>query len=403
MAASTTSSPLSVEDFAHYPSLARARATQYLDTFRTLPLLLTALLLRQLVSYDWQFPAERASLDRQLAFLISPDAKLRQVIDGFAAISLSSSLLSLPWASHPERFSEQLTSFLWSSHQIDAFRTVAVRFNELTSPSTEQGPSPSRLCIVLFGRDASAPDVPLFEKLRPHGTCFTNVDLSTAFVSAQDELHARASVDAAPYAHWYIEGGASDPLPSAVTVSYEALAPLRRKVLDLMHSAGTSGTIGPEDLRSLMLSLQPEQLGSVHAASDDVLRHFELSLLADGSGTQIFSTTFVQWAAREALRRAQPHTLLIRYASRQRGRPMNDLLLPAASEEQLDPRGSLIDANMGAFYTWLNLMRLSGAENSRFIACHEGGSQAIAIAPGIAAGTVSSQPCDLNRILRYTA
>jgi hypothetical protein len=82
---------------------------------------------------------------------------------------------------------------------------------------------------------------------------------------------------------------------------------------------------------------------------------------------------------------------------------MNDLLLPAASEEQLDPRGSLIDANMGAFYTWLNLMRLSGAENSRFIACHEGGSQAIAIAPGIAAGTVSSQPCDLNRILRYTA
>jgi len=403
MAASTSSSPLSVEDFARYPPLARERATQYLETFRTLPLLLTALLLRQLVSYDWQFPAERASLDRQLAFLKSPDAKLRQVIDGFAAIPLSPSLLSLPWAAQPERFSEQLTSFLWSSHQIDAFRTLAVRFNELTISSNEHGPTPSRLCIVLFGRDCSHPDVPLFEKLRPHGAWFSNVDLSTAFVSAQAELHARASVDAVPYAHWYIEGGASDPLPNAVTVSYEALAPLRRKVLDLMHTARISGTVGPEDLRSLMLSMQPEQLSDVHTTSDDVLRHFELSLLSDGSGTQIFSTTFVQWAAREALRRAQPHTLLLRYASRQRGRPMNDLLLPAASEEQLDPRGSLIDANMGAFYTWLNLMRLSGAENSRFIACHEGGSEALAIAPGIAAGTISSQPCDLDRILRYTA
>src|ERR1700761_7890778 len=289
MAASTSSSPLSVEDFARYPPLARERATQYLETFRTLPLLLTALLLRQLVSYDWQFPAERASLDRQLAFLKSPDAKLRQVIDGFAAIPLSPSLLSLPWAAQPERFSEQLTAFLWSSHQIDAFRTAAVRFNELISSSIESGPSPSRLCVVLFGRDVSDPGVPLFERLRPHGAWFTNVDLSTAFASAQAALESRAAADAAPYAHWYIDGGASYPVPSAVTVSYEALAPLRRKVLDLMHSARTSGTVGPESLRSLMFSLQPEQLDSGHTTSDDLLHHFEVSLLTDGSGTQIFS------------------------------------------------------------------------------------------------------------------
>jgi hypothetical protein len=33
-----------------------------------------------------------------------------------------------------------------------------------------------------------------------------------------------------------------------------------------------------------------------------------------GSGTQIFSTTFVQWAARECLRRAQPETIVLHYA-----------------------------------------------------------------------------------------
>ena len=41
-----------------------------------------------------------------------------------------------------------------------------------------------------------------------------------------------------------------------------------------------------------------------------MLNRFQLSLLTEGSGTQVFSTTFVQWAAREALRRAQPLTLV---------------------------------------------------------------------------------------------
>jgi hypothetical protein len=85
-------------------------------------------------------------------------------------------------------------------------------------------------------------------------------------------------------------------------------------VLDLMHTARTSGTQGPEELRSAMLSLRPEQFGNVHNTPDGILRAFELSLLSDGTGTQIFSTTFVQWEAREVLRRAQPCTLLMRYA-----------------------------------------------------------------------------------------
>ena len=42
---------------------------------------------------------------------------------------------------------------------------------------------------------------------------------------------------------------------------------------------------------------------------DQVMQRFDVSLLTEGSGTQIFSTSFAQWAAREALRRAQPLTL----------------------------------------------------------------------------------------------
>ena len=91
-----------------------------------------------------------------------------------------------------------------------------------------------------------------------------------------------------------------------------------------------------------------------------MLNRFQLSLLTEGSGTQVFATTFVQWAAREALRRAQPLTLFARFAPRQRENPMNELLSEAQRRPELDPQGSLVDADMGAYYTWLNQQRLSG-------------------------------------------
>ncbi len=46
-----------------------------------------------------------------------------------------------------------------------------------------------------------------------------------------------------------------------------------------------------------------------------MLNRFQLSLLTEGSGTQVFATTFVQWAAREALRRAQPLTVFTPFRS----------------------------------------------------------------------------------------
>ena len=62
-----------------------------------------------------------------------------------------------------------------------------------------------------------------------------------------------------------------------------------------------------------------------------MIDRFQVKLLTEGSGTQIFSTTFAQWTAREALRRAQPLTMLVRFAPRQRQKPMNEML--SASHE----------------------------------------------------------------------
>ena len=134
-----------------------------------------------------------------------------------------------------------------------------------------------------------------------------------------------------------------------------------------------------------------------------MLERFELKLLTEGSGTQIFSTVFAQWAAREALRRAQPLTLLVRFAPRQRQRPMNELLdSRTLRNRQLDFIGSLIDADMGAYYNWLNQQRLAGAEQSSFLVWFEGHSQALAIGPGTPRGTESRSPADLRQLLEWT-
>ena len=134
-----------------------------------------------------------------------------------------------------------------------------------------------------------------------------------------------------------------------------------------------------------------------------MLDRFQVKLLTEGSGTQIFSTTFAQWAARETLRRAQPLTLLVRFAPRQRQQPMNELLSGIRSDAALDPAGSLVDADMGSYYTYLNQQRLTGAEKSSFLVWFEGHNEAVAIGPALPRGTASSNPTDLKQLLTWVS
>jgi hypothetical protein len=156
--------------------------------------------------------------------------------------------------------------------------------------------------------------------------------------------------------------------------------------------------MGPEELRTHLAKLVPSDLG-MDKAGDEVLSRFQVKLLTEGSGTQIFSTTFAQWTAREALRRAQPLTVMVRFAPRQRQRPMNELLTRVQGNAELDLAGSVVDADMGAYYNWLNQQRLPGADQSAFLVWFEGHNQALAIGPSIPRGTVSTTVADLGDLL----
>ena len=157
---------------------------------------------------------------------------------------------------------------------------------------------------------------------------------------------------------------------------------------------------GAEALRTRLAETNPSEVGMKHLTDDPVLSRFAISVLTEGSGTQIYSTTFVQWTAREALRRARPLTILARFAARQTEESADEEFSGIQQQAILDPAGSLVDADMGAYYTWINLQRLSGASQSSYLAWFEGHGEAIAIAPSCPPGTESHDRVDLTEILR---
>jgi hypothetical protein len=402
-------SPASLQssDFAQYPPQARDLAQRYLPTLTSLPVAFLAVFLRELMGYDWQFPVERAETEAQLHALrnMSDLPNLQQTLARFDSLPVAPCFQRTGWAAKPSRAVEEMTSFLWSAGAMDAFHVAGVAYGgQLAQIRVQQEKVRDRFCVVIVGRDAPG-EHDLFRHLRPHGTCFENVRAEGGLKAVMSLLEKRAQADPVPYAHWYVDGGEthdSGARAGVSSISYGGLAPTRRNLLQYMVTARSSGSVGPEELRSRMMQMGPAQLGNSQGGSDEVLRRFELSVLTEGAGTQIFSTTFVQWTARELLRRARPGTLVLRYAPRQADRPMNELISVEDGEQELDPRGSLVDAEMGAYYTWINLSRLQDEEHCRFIAWHESGTMAIVVSPSLAKGTVSTQSCDVEQLLRWS-
>ncbi|MDQ2774238.1 MAG: hypothetical protein M3Y57_04810 [Acidobacteriota bacterium] len=397
---------LQADSFRGYSREAERVAETNLPLLQQLPLGFVPFLLKEIIAHESKFPAERRELDAQLAYLTGLTMeRRRQEMAAFAGLRMTPALQTFDWVNSPGRFLELLSAYLWATHQMDIFRTASEeyvhRFYAQLPP--QRLPVP-RLGIAVIGLGVTANRYPLFRKLRRQGVYYGRVKPDGAWPKILEVVEKRAKTYPSPYAHWYIDGG---PVERGLTdgltcISYQALAPVRNKIVERMRSAYESPQFGAEALRTTLARMRPEDLGMSGSTADAALNRFQVSLLTEGSGTQIYSTTFVQWAAREAYRRAQPVTLLARFAPRTRERPMNELLSDQASAE-VDAPGSLIDADMGAYYTWLNQQRLSGAENASFLVWFEKHSEAVAVGPGLARGTENSEEIDISSLLERVA
>jgi hypothetical protein len=395
---------LKPEQFSGYPPEARKLVTNYIAALQRLPLSFLPSLLREAIDYDYKFPVERKALERELANLNSLSIEqLQEWLQGFAQVHLSAALEKFDWINAPAQFVEQLSSYLWTSHQLDAFRAAAITYaDRLHAAVPQEPPSAPRLGITVVGQGVASYQEPLFRKLRAHGAYYSHVNPANGLHMLLDAVAARAKAHRAPYGHWYIDGGKQAECDAALTtVSYAALEPTRAALLTKMRAEIDRPGMGPEALRTRLAQLRPADLA--FSTGDEVLDRFRIKMLTEGSGTQIFSTTFAQWTAREALRRAQPLTLLVRFAPRQRQKPMNELLAATLEPAELDAVGSLVDADIAAYYNWLNQQRLPGANQSSFLVWFEDHTQALAIGPASPRGTTSTNEVSLPDLLTSLA
>jgi hypothetical protein len=394
-------SDLKADQFTGYPPKARTLVVAHLGTLRRLPLSFVPSLLREIIDYDFKFPVERDSIDQELGTLSAlTQAQLNEWFHSFSRLSLSPKLENLDWINQPAQFVEQLSAYLWTTHQLDAFREAAIAYGNRTRIVASSEPiAMRRLGIAVIGQGVVSYDEPLFRNLLKHGTYFKKIKPENGVELLLAGVETRAKAHPVPYGHWYIDGGeAADHSQLLSCVSFQKLEPVRAALLKNIQTEIARPGMGPEELRTHMARLSPADLG-IDKAGDQVLELFEVKLFTEGSGTQIFSTTFAQWAAREALRRAQPLTLFVRFAPRQRQRPMNELMSSSVTKTEFDLTGSLIDADIGAYYHWINQQRLPGSEQSSFLVWFEGHSHALVIAPSLPRGTESNSALDLGELL----
>lgn len=392
---------LQADQFAAYPPRARKLAEANVKAFQQLPLSFLPGLLREVIEYDFKFPAEQTAIDKELTNLNSlSSVQINAWFHAFSALSLSPKLEHLDWVNRPAQFVEQESAYLWTTHQLDAFSRAATAYGDRLQAMIPAAALPMRrLGIAVIGQGVASYDSTLFRNLRPHGTYFNQVKAEGGLGQLLDAVEVRAASHPAPYGHWYVDGGkATRQGSSLTTVSYEALQPVRDNLLKYMQAEIARPGMGPEELRTDLARLLPADLG-MNKDGSAALDRFQVKLFTEGSGTQIFSTTFAQWTTREALRRAQPLTLLARYAPRQRQKPMNELLSNTNPNPELDPIGSLVDADMGAYYHWINQQRLPGAEHSSFVVWFEGHNEALVIAPSLPRGGMSDSAMDLKGLL----
>ncbi len=375
-------------------------AAQSRMLLRSLPVPLAALLMQQVLRYDRIFPREQQELKATVHALQPPRSpQMQRAVDAFAALRLSPELKTSGWETQPALWIDRITAEMWSTGQIAAFRDAAKLV--LPPEPVDDPQAQSRAVVVVYDRrlrsDPAA--AALFRRLRPLGTHYLAVDGAEDHATLQGWLNTRAHQTTQPYAHWLVSGDTASTGPTVAALSYAELQPARQHLLRMMNDArNAQGTGGPEGMRDAMRALTPQQMG-LPEVTDPVLSDFATDVLVSGSGTQLYATTFVQWTAREVLRRAQPRTLVARFTPRNQSTSMDLRLSEPGAEPPLDNAGSLIDTEMAAHLTWVNLQRLPGADRAHFLAWHPGYGQAVLIGPGIPKGVQSQAKAGLHDLL----
>ena len=395
-----TPADLSAASFVEYPAAGRAFAVEHLPLLRRLPLSVCPSFLEQIQKLDTSFPVERASLGRQCDGLERlSTSRFDGLVAPLAGVKLPDELRAMNWIKSPGSFVTALAASLWSSGQVNQFRSATAALFA-TVPTDEN--SAHRLVFVVLGKDAQLNGTTVLRKLAQKGVTLTALRFDEAWGEMRTAIVAHAKAGSRDYASWYVDGGSLHPIlaegmQNTIAVSYAGLAPLRERVLGRLQVMIEKGS-GAEQMRAELTGTTLQEAGAAKLTDDPVLQRFYTELMTESSGPQIFSTSFVQWTGRELARRVQPETLLLRYTPRRRYREMNQMFAETQISE-MDAQGAYRDAEMGAYYSWLEMRRITAPGKLTFAVWVEDRPVAVVLGQNAPTGSVCSTSMTLTEAI----
>jgi hypothetical protein len=328
---------------------------------------------------------------------------------------------------NPARFQDDAQALLRKRGLVVAWRSEVDGFFQKVDPALEAqlypADAPRRLVIQIYASGIAVQREKLWSRfkgagvrvpLNLEGTNGTEQFLQALFGAREHGRAAPALFAAAiesaplsPHDAWLIEshealhalydGKNTDTSARALTgLSYDRLRTYRDDLTRTLNSKIQSGVESPQAFAAYARSLRINPAAGALLLADDVLLAFLRDVLLAGNGTLFVNNTFVEWAAVQALRRAQPRILVTRFGVRDKLKPFSSMVLfsqPRRSDQipvTQDPVGSFIDVEQLSYYIWLNAEKNPAyRKKTLYVFLAEGVDEMLAIRSDVPAATAS--------------
>jgi hypothetical protein len=287
----------------------------------------------------------------------------------------------------------------WRREIDTVFETVQPRIDAQLFPEG----SPGRVVVVLYGEGIAIQRDKLWARLRTVGTpvplrldgAAASEPFLRGLFGGEGKGSVRAGFGLGPDDAWIVEAGESlhalwSGDPASVTgLSYGRLRGYREALARALYDKVLGGVSGPQELAAYVRGLDLAPPEGALLRSGAAVRAFVRDVLLGGNGTLLVSNTFVEWAAVQALRRAQPRLLVARFGVRDKMKPFSSLLLyarPRAADQVPvleDPFGSFVDVEQLAYYVWLNAEKTAAYRGrTLYLMLAEGVDEMLLVRPG---------------------
>ena len=374
-------------------------ARQHDDVLARLPATLHAFILVELQKWPMLFAPEQRYQRALLEHLSRvPRRELDQAASGIARVETEAAVNRLG-ERNPARFQDDAQALLRKRGLFVAWRGEVDRFFQKIDPVLEAQlyptDAPRRLVVQIYGSGIEVQREKLWNRFKGtgarisldlEGTNGTEEFLQALFGARAPGGGTRgifASAASAPLDAWLIEShealhalwkmsktsetsetsGRNDRGTSSASLtglSYDRLRPYRDDLTRALNRKIQSGVESPQAFAAYARSLQIVPPAGTLLYAPDILLAFVRDVLITGNGTLLMNNTFVEWAAIQALRRAQPRILVTRFGVRDKLKPFSSMVLfsqPRATDQipvAQDPVGSFIDVEQLSYYVWLN-------------------------------------------------